>query len=231
MDQFGTTLSYAVDIVFVIDCTGSMEPVLEAVKSSALSFHERLAEAMMEKRKNISSLRIRVIAYRDYLHDRMEDVMLATPFFQLPAQAADFDAAVGLLQPFGGGDEPESGLEALAFGMHSEWERGLDRRRHIVVMFTDASAHPLDRAFHITGAQYPGIIPPSLDELTEVWEAQQGGVMEYSAKRLLIYAPDVYPWNVISSSWSNTLHYLSNAGEGLNDYEFRQIIDNIANSV
>lgn len=231
MDQFGSTLAYAVDIVFVIDCTGSMEPVLEEVKSSALSFHDRLAEAMAEKRKNISSLRIRVIAYRDYLHDRLEEVMLATPFFDLPAQAGDFDAAVGLLQPFGGGDEPESGLEALAFGMHSEWQRGLDRRRHIVVMFTDASAHPLDRAFHITGAQYPGIIPPSLDELTEVWEAPQGGVMEYSAKRLLIYAPDVYPWNVISSTWSNTLHYLSSAGEGLNDYEFRQIIDNIANSV
>src|SRR5262249_22551891 len=132
---------------------------------------------------------------------------------------------------FGGGDEPESGLESLAFAMHSGWERGLDRRRHIVVMFTDASAHPLERAFHITGPQYPDIIPGNLDELTEVWESPNGGVMEYSAKRLLIYAPDVYPWNVISSSWSNTLHYLSRAGEGLNDQEFRQIIDNIANSV
>jgi hypothetical protein len=231
MDQFGSTLSYAVDVVFCIDCTGSMEPVLEQVKASALTFHERLAEAMSEKRKNISSLRIRTVAFRDYLHDRPEDVMLATPFFSLPEQSVEFDAAVRMLEPFGGGDEPESGLEGLAFSMNSEWERGLDRRRHIVVMFTDASAHPLERAFHITGAQYPGVVPGSLDELTEMWESPQGGLMEYSAKRLLIYAPDVYPWNVLSSSWSNTLHYLSSAGEGLNDYEFRQIIDNIANSV
>lgn len=231
MDQFGSTLSYAVDIVFCIDCTGSMEPVLEQVKSSALVFHQRLTEAMGQKRKHISSLRIRTIAFRDYLHDRPDDVMLATPFFQLPQESADFDAAVKMLEPFGGGDEPESGLEGLAFSMHSEWERGLDRRRHIVVMFTDASAHPLERAHHLTGPQYPGIIPQNLDELTEMWESPNGDVMEYAAKRLLIYAPDTYPWNVISSTWSNTLHYLSNAGEGLNDHEFRQIIDSIANSV
>src|SRR4051812_2547683 len=103
MDQFGSTLSYAVDIVFCIDCTGSMEPVLEQVKSSALSFHERLAEAMSEKRKHISNLRIRTIAYRDYLHDRPDEVMLATPFFSLPEDAPAFDAAVRMLTPFGGG--------------------------------------------------------------------------------------------------------------------------------
>lgn len=231
MEQFGSTLSYAVDIVFCIDCTGSMEPVLEQVKASALTFHQRLADAMAEKRKRISSLRLRTIAYRDYLHDAPDEVMLATPFFELPGQAADFDAAVKMLKAYGGGDEPESGLESLAFAMHSDWERGLDRRRHIVVMFTDASAHQLERAYHITGPQYPDIIPANLDDLTEVWESPNGGVMEFSAKRLLIYAPDVYPWNVISSTWSNTLHYLSRAGEGLNDQEFRQIIDNIANSV
>lgn len=231
MDQYSGALSYAVDIVFVIDVTGSMEPVLDQVRAGALSFHSELTAAMQEKNKRISALRIRTIAYRDYLYDRHEDVMLTTDFLKLPEQAEDFDEAMNLLQSFGGGDEPESGLEALSFAIHSDWERGLDRRRHIVVLFTDASAHPPEHAWHITGNLYPGVLYPNLDELTEAWEADSGGPMEFSAKRLLLYAPDVYPWNEISSSWSNTLHYLSNAGEGLADYEFRQIIDSIANSV
>jgi hypothetical protein len=231
MDQFGSSLSYAVDIVFCIDVTGSMEPVLEQVKQGAMGFHDQLSAAMAEKNKRISSLRIRTVAYRDFLHDQPADVMLATPFLALPAQQAEFHGAVSMLEPFGGGDEPESGLEALAFAMSSEWERGLDRRRHIIVLFTDASAHPLERAFHITGPQYGQVVPPNLDELTEMWESPDGGLMEFAAKRLLLYAPDVYPWNIVSSSWSNTLHYLSNAGEGLSDYELRQIIENIANSV
>ena len=229
MDSTDPALAYAVDIVFCIDATGSMEPVLDQVKANAITFHDRLAAAMATKAKRISQLRIRVVAYRDYLHDRFEDALLTTPFLVLPDQRADFEGVVAAIRPFGGGDEPESGLEALAFGLHSEWEHGLDRRRHIVVVFTDASAHPLEQAYGVTGPQYGGLVPPNLDELTEVWESPQ--VMEFAAKRLLLYAPDVYPWSVISASWSNTLHYLSNAGEGLADQKFHQIIDNIANSI
>jgi hypothetical protein len=231
MEQFTGSLSYAVDIVFVIDCTGSMRPVLDEVKRGAMGFHERLTEAMGAKNKRISNLRIAVIAYRDFIHDKAEHAMSATPFFVLPDQIADFNTSVHRLAPFGGGDEPESGLEALALALQAGWERGLDRRRHIVVVFTDASAHPLERGAHVTQPMYGEHMPKSLDDLTEMWEAPQGGPMEFAAKRLLLYAPDCEPWNTISASWSNTLHYLSNAGQGLNDYEFKQIIDNIANSV
>jgi hypothetical protein len=230
MDQYSGALSYAVDIVFVIDVTGSMEPVLDQVRNGALTFHDELDKAMQEKNKRISSLRIRTLAYRDYLYDRLEDVMLTTDFLKLPEQSEEFSLAVKMLQPFGGGDEPESGLEALSFAIHSDWERGLDRRRHIIVLFTDAPAHPPEHAWHIT-SQYAGVLYPNLDELTEAWEADTDGPMEFGAKRLLLYAPDAYPWDKISAGWSNTLHYMSRAGEGLADYEFRQIIDSIANSV
>ena len=30
---------------------------------------------------------------------------------------------------------------ALALAVGSDWEKGLDRRRHVIVMFTDAPAH------------------------------------------------------------------------------------------
>ena len=51
--------------------------------------------------------------------------------------------------------------------------------------------------------------------------------MEFAAKRLLLYAPDVYPWNVISANWDNVLHFPSKAGAGLNEIQFGQIVDAI----
>lgn len=231
MDQYASGLTYAVDIVFVIDVTGSMEPVLQQVQRGALSFHRDLINAMEEKHKRISSLRVRLIAFRDYLHDEPADAMLSTEFMTLPDDLERFEEAVNFLEPFGGGDEPESGLEALAFAIHSDWERGLDRRRHIVVLFTDASAHPLELASDTVTRINGSSLPTSLDELTDLWEEDEFGPMEYSAKRLLLYAPETRPWDEISSAWSNTLHYMSRAGEGLADYEFREIIESIANSV
>ena len=41
MSQTPTT-TYAVDIVFCIDCTGSMQPYLESVKRTATDFHRLL---------------------------------------------------------------------------------------------------------------------------------------------------------------------------------------------
>ena len=228
--QFGINLGYAVDIVFVIDITGSMTPVIDQVKAGAMGFHDRLLEVMGAKDKYVSSLRLRVVAYRDY-YDNASDALFHTPFFALPDQATQFTTYVSGLYADGGGDEPESGLEGLALAMASDWERGLDRRRHVVVLFTDASAHPLEASASNPVPGYPTGIPRTFDALTDQWDDPQGMQMEYAAKRLLLYAPDVYPWNVISASWDNVLHYPSRAGHGLNDVQFGQIVDAIAGSV
>lgn len=228
--QFGVSLGYAVDIVFVIDITGSMTPVIEQVKAGAQSFHDQLVAIMAAKDKFVSSLRLRVVAYRDY-YDNPSDALFHTPFFSLPDEQQYFNTYVGALSADGGGDEPESGLEALAVAFASDWERGLDRRRHVVVLFTDASAHPLEASHGRYVPGYPTDMPNTFDALTDQWDDPQGNVMEYAAKRLLMYAPDVYPWNVISAYWDNVLHYPSAAGQGLNEVEFSQIIDAIAGSV
>jgi len=219
---------YAVDIVFVIDTTGSMRPVLDAVKHHALNLDEDLATVMSQKDKSISSLRVRVVAFRDYL-DRASDALRESPFFNLPAQKGEFSHFVNSLSPDGGGDEPESGLEGLAAALLSPWEKGSDKRRHLVVLFTDATAHPIERAA-AAGLLPPGF-PQSFNALYDIWEGGQTAGMDHSAKRLLIYAPDAEPWRGISDLWSNTLHYPSQAGNGLGDVTFAEILNQIASSV
>ncbi|MER5772402.1 vWA domain-containing protein [Streptomyces sp. NPDC001985] len=231
-DQYQGNLQYAVDLVLCIDATGSMFPVLDAVKASALQFHERLDEVMGKKGKAISQLRLKVIAFRDF-GDDPSNAIEQTDFLRLPEQARELEAFVRTIDATGGGDIPESGLEALALAINAPWESGLDRRRHVVVMFTDAPAHPLGTV-GASAATYPPHIPRSLDDLFEQWgyARSQTAVMEQSAKRLVLFAPDQAPWSdPIAEEWDLTLHFASRAGEGLEEFEMDEIIETIANSL
>ncbi len=227
-----SNLKYAVDIVLCIDTTESMTPILTNVKHSALSFPNRLAQQMAAKGRGISNLRLKVIAFRDF-GDRADDAIAESPFFVVPDDLDRFEQTVRVLEPGGGGDTPESGLEALALAMASKWETGLDRRRHVVVVFTDAPAHPLGDPRQTSAHTYPPNVPPSMDELFRQWGHPQsrGAIMEESAKRLLIFAPDDYPWADISDDWNKTLFFPSEAGEGLEEFEMDEIISVIAHSL
>lgn len=231
-NDYSGSFKYAVDIVFCIDVTGSMGPVIDAVKENVRSFHSQLGSAMAEKEKAISQLRVRVIAYRDFA-DNASDAIQTTDFLTLPGGTGEFETFVQRLRATGGGDEPESGLEALSLAIDSAWERGQDRRRHVIALFTDASAHPLGNAAARGASTYPPSIPATIDDLFERWgyPSSQSATMENSAKRLLLFAPDTTPWNIIAADWNNTIFLPSKAGDGLEEVEMQEIINAIANSI
>lgn len=220
------SLKYSVDLVLCIDSTGSMSSIIERVKGSALRFYEDIEAVMKEKSKVIDTLRIKVISFRDYFEDG-NNAMNESSFFTLPKDKEPFTAFIKTISASGGGDEPENGLEALALAIKSEWSKSGDRKRQIVVVWTDASTHKLEKAEK--PSTYPASMPKNFDELTDLWEGQEH--MNYSAKRLIIYSPDAYPWTDIATNWQNTIHYPSKAGEGLNEIDYKEIINSIGNSV
>lgn len=114
------SLKYNVDIVMCIDATGSMNGILDTVKSNALNFYGDLINSMRKKGKQVNDLRIKVIAFRDYVADG-ENAMLATDFFRMPEEQEDFRDLVNTISACGGGDEPEDGLEALAYAIRTDW--------------------------------------------------------------------------------------------------------------
>ncbi|MBQ8706645.1 MAG: VWA domain-containing protein [Succinivibrionaceae bacterium] len=221
---------YNVDIVFCIDATGSMAPILDLVKEKALSFYKDLSSEMGQKGKNISQLRAKIVAFRDYVADG-ENAMLVTDFFDLETDSKRFKNVINSLHPVGGGDEPEDGLEALAYAMKSNWTRDGDKRRHLIVVWSDASTHPI--GFSRSSKHYPKRMVETFDELTEMWDGglDSGGVMDDNAKRLLIFAPDADYWNTISDTWDNVIHYQSTAGAGLEELDYREILSQIVNSI
>lgn len=244
------TMKYCVDIAMVIDATGSMGPLLDTVKNNALNFYSDLMRAMNEKGKKVHEVRVRVIAFRDYLADGKE-AMLASGFFTLPDEAADFEELVKSITPFGGGDDPEDGLEALAYAIQSKWTVDGYKRRHVIIVWTDEGTHALGFGRNPENGRdlikmcgipweqiqenadcYPRKMARDFDELTDWWgDEGMPGIMDNNAKRLILYAPGTKYWSTISDTWNHVIHHQAEAGRGLEHLEYQEILDAIVGSV
>ena len=55
--------------------------------------------------------------------------------------------------------------------------------------------------------------------------------MSSQAKRLVLFAPADGVWSTITEHWENVVHMPSQAGVGLKDYEWNDIMSIIAQSV
>lgn len=222
-------ITYNVDMVFCIDATGSMGGIIEMVKNNAVNFYNDVTQAMAMKNKTINKLRIRVIAFRDYIADG-DDAMLVTNFFTLPDDTADFERCVKSIEAFGGGDDPEDGLEALGYAIKSKWDTEGMKKRQVIVVWTDASTHAL--GFGKSAPNYPERMAKDFSELTAWWgDRQNRGFIDQNAKRLLLFAPNEPYWSEVSDNWDNVIHFPSQAGEGLSELDYKQIIDSISNTI
>lgn len=158
--------------------------------------------------------------------------MLVTDFFTLPAEANKLEASVRSLYPIGGGDEPEDGLEALAYAIRSDWDSfPAAKHRNIIVLWTDAEAHPL--GFGRQSRVYPKGMARDFAELTAWWgtRSNPGCIHNQSAKRLLLFTPCSGNWRDIAEMWDNTVLYPSAAGTHLRELEYSTILTCIANSI
>lgn len=231
--SYGQSMDYTVDMVFCIDATGSMEDftgsqtrIINMVKRNAINFYSDFNNIMAGKGKKVRQLRVRIVAFRDYAADG-EHAMLVTDFFQLPQQAAEFEACINSIHADGGGDIPEDGLEALAYAIKSKWTTEGAKKRQVIVVWTDADAHPL--GFGSVSKFYPKGMPKDLGELSDWWDDPT--LMKQNEKRLVLFAPDEGNWKYISNNWGLIWHIPSVAGNGLAERNYSEILNLIANSV
>jgi len=228
-----------VDIVFVIDSTGSMQPLINKVKSLTLSFREELEKGLEKNKRKINNLRIKVIVFRDYYVDD-EYAMKESEFFVLPEEKEAFHNFVSNITAGGGGDEPESGLEALALALRSDFVQEGDKKRHVIVLFTDASAHEFEKQEGGIPANYPAKMFKNLGELYNAWGTGQDALgvsseftarMSKDAKRMVLFAPSLYPWNEMELDLENVIRKDMDKGNGGRDLDLDDVIALVANSI
>ena len=182
-------------------------------------------------------MRVKVIAFRDFAYNG-DKALEESRFFNLPDENEDFHDYFEQIQAFGGGNGTSNALEAIAVAMRSDWttEKIPDiKRRHVILVFTDASAAPLkdasrpgrSKCSRIENPAYPENMPNNLEELEEMWNGTSNtlkGMPDRKAKRIGIFAPDVWPWNTIAE-WDQCFWNPCRGGCGLSDVSIYDVVN------
>ena len=119
-----------IEVVFVLDTTGSMGPLIEGAKRKIWSIATTLIDCSPD-----AEIRMGLVAYRDIGDDYV------TKTFNLTTDIQGLYADLLELRARGGGDWPESVNEALHIGVTKmNWSRGRDTTR-IIFLVGDAPPH------------------------------------------------------------------------------------------
>lgn len=184
-----------VDVVMCIDVTGSMSGIINTVKSNAISFYDLFNQCCLDEGIQLASLNAQVIAYRDKNEDG-ESWLETSSTFSLPEQKTEYESFVNDLYADGGGDTPESGLEALetAFSK-TDWGFDDGYHRQVVILWTDAP--------YLIGEAFTDL---TVDDLEAKWNTMPSG------RRLILFAPEgtdyeynAGDWNALNG-WKNLIH-------------------------
>lgn len=203
-----------VDVVMCIDVTGSMYNIISTVKKNALSFYDALNDKCVMNGITLTGLNNKVIAFQDINVDGSR-WWAESPYYSLPSEKEEFGNFVNALYADGGGDTPESGLEAL-MGAFQALEDAVDDgfHRQIVILWTDAP--------YLIGDSYTEY---TSDMVLEKWNTLSSG------RRLILFAPgdDTYHdyngghWSVFDGT-KNIIHS-TKLSSSFNDFDY--ILDSI----
>lgn len=118
----------ALDVVFVLDVSNSMDPQIQGVRNGVQQFIEELAG-------NEIKARIGMVAFRDITFD--DEPLKVLKFDKQPftTDIKAFAAEVGKLKATGGGDGPESSFDALKLAAEQPFE---EKSLRVLILITDA---------------------------------------------------------------------------------------------
>lgn len=175
-----------IDIVMCIDATSSMGPCIDNVRRNAKQFYNDFVNVMTTQyNSDVSSVRVQVIVFRDLECDM--EAMVKSEFFELPEDDDLFERFLNNIQPLGGGDYKESGLEALYEAMTTDWIARSTNDRQVILLFTDSDAIGFTEKRNRPG--YPNTFDEG--QFLSAWMCKLGNRNKLSerCKRLVMFAP------------------------------------------
>ena len=217
----------SVDVVMVMDISGSMSSEIDMVKSNALSFYSQFKEKCDAAGIYLSGLNTQVVTYSDINVDG-DEALNSSETYDLTdeAQQAAFKEYVDGIDLSYGGDVPESGLEALMAAFKRDWGVDDGYHRQVVILWTDAPYKTVNEGIYQKedgdGEWYDVYTPYAYDVVKATWDSMPTG------RRMIIFAPygcsysNGGAWDLMDE-WKNVIHEknttenLSNFGNSL-DY-------------
>jgi outer membrane protein OmpA-like peptidoglycan-associated protein len=184
----------AVDFIFAIDKTGSMQQYIDAVRNNIVSFAQKLV-------KRGINYRLGLILFSD----EVEKV------YQPTTDVYEFLNWISVVKAFGGGDEKENSLEALNATTKMNFRHEASK---VVILITDAP-------FHQVGETGEGLTKQSQKSIVEQMQKTQTRVFTIAPEKLKQYEEiskrtrgnffDLdYPFSTVLDNFSNQLTCLYN---------------------
>ena len=158
-----------VDIVFVVDNTGSMGPYIQNVKTKILEIIRTI-----KKEELCHRLRVGLVSYRDH---PPEETSYITKKFELSPETVLIEQNVMLMAASGGGDGPEAVSTALQVMNKMEF---LNESAKIAVLIGDAPPHGVEN-----GDRWPQGTPDGAN-----WEKESKKAFE---KGIVIHTVGCFP--------------------------------------
>jgi len=174
-----------VDVVFVLDTTGSMSGLIQTAKEKIWSIASTMASA-----QPTPEIRIGLVAYRDRGDQYVTKIVdLSDDLDSVYATLMDFEAG-------GGGDTPESVNKALYDAVnHMSWSEG-EQAYQVVFLVGDAPPH-----MDYNEVRYPQIVASAKEKGIVINTIQCGGIPTTAA-----------PWTQIASLGQGTFFQVEQAG-------------------
>ena len=208
-----------VDIVFVIDAAKTMKPIIDKLQQVD-SLYDKLLEVCSMQGKSLNFIRFKVIWYRDFFADG-DNTYGESSFFEMPRERENFKEYLEGIYAYGGNNTRRLGLAALSMALNSDFVQEGDKKRHIVIQFTDAPSYSFEEIHDlITGYDINNNMllkklngmPGSFDEFSDNYHDGIFAKLDKNGKRLLLITPNVYPWSDMACEFEYTLQLdLNNA--------------------
>ncbi len=185
IDLHSTAQRPVVDVVFVLDTTGSMSGLIQTAKEKIWSIASTMASA-----QQTPDIRIGLVGYRDRGDAYVTKVVdLNDDLDSVYATLMDFQAG-------GGGDSPESVNKALYDAVHSmSWSKA-DQSYQTIFLVGDAPPH-----MDYNEVQYPAIIAAANERGIVINTIQAGNIPS-----------TIQPWTTIASLGQGNFFQVDQAG-------------------
>lgn len=152
------------DLVFTMDCTGSMGSYIAAAKQNIRTIVDRLTQS------EGYDLRFALIAYRDH---PPQDMTYVTKTFAFTADVSQMKRDLDTLSAQGGGDGPEAVAAGLKATLDSAWRPNATK---VCVLIADAPPHGLGES----GDGFPNGAPDGIDPFETLTQMSMRGICIYS---------------------------------------------------
>jgi len=155
--------SKELDLVFLMDCTGSMGQYIDSAKQNIQTIANRIVQ------QENCNVRFGLVAYRDH---PPQDSTFVTRIFEFTSETSTIQNSLNQLSASGGGDGPEAVTAALYEANNLNWRPNASK---IVLLIADAPPHGLGER----GDGFPNGDPNGHDPLVIAREMAQKNITIY----------------------------------------------------